>query len=319
MEGVKWFATVQQSGLLFYNGRLNEKHDFLALELVAGQVRLTYSTGESNTVVSPTVPGGLSDGQWHTVHLRYYNKPRTDALGGVQGPSKDKVAVLSVDDCDVAVALQFGAEIGNYSCAAAGVQTSSKKSLDLTGPLLLGGVPNLPENFPVSHKDFIGCMRDLHIDGRRMDMAAFVANNGTMAGCQAKLHFCDSGPCKNSGFCLERWGGFSCDCPVGFGGKDCRLTMAYPHHFRGNGTLSWNFGSDMAVSVPWYLGLAFRTRATQGVLMQVQAGPHSTLLCQVTVSDGQWHDLRLELQEEPGGRRGHHVLMVSLDFSLFQV
>ncbi|XP_041532693.1 cadherin EGF LAG seven-pass G-type receptor 3 isoform X5 [Microtus oregoni] len=336
------FATVQPSGLLFYNGRLNEKHDFLALELVAGQVRLTYSTGESNTVVSPTVPGGLSDGQWHTVHLRYYNKPRTDALGGAQGPSKDKVAVLSVDDCNVAVALQFGAEIGNYACAAAGVQTSSKKSLDLTGPLLLGGVPNLPENFPVSHKDFIGCMRDLHIDGRRMDMAAFVANNGTMAGCQAKLHFCASGPCKNSGFCSERWGGFSCDCPVGFGGKDCRLTMAHPYRFHGNGTLSWDFGNDMTVSVPWYLGLAFRTRATKGVLMQVQLGPHSVLLCQLdqgllsvtlsrasghaahllldhaTVSDGRWHDLRLELQEEPGGRRGHHIFMISLDFNLFQ-
>ncbi|XP_042137625.2 cadherin EGF LAG seven-pass G-type receptor 3 isoform X2 [Peromyscus maniculatus bairdii] len=336
------FATVQPSGLLFYNGRLNEKHDFLALELVAGQVRLTYSTGESNTVVSPTVPGGLSDGQWHTVHLRYYNKPRTDALGGAQGPSKDKVAVLSVDDCNVAVALQFGAEIGNYSCAAAGVQTSSKKSLDLTGPLLLGGVPNLPENFPVSHKDFIGCMRDLHIDGRRMDMAAFVANNGTMAGCQAKLHFCASGPCKNSGTCSERWGGFSCDCPVGFGGKDCRLTMAHPYHFYGNGSLSWDFGNDVTVSVPWYLGLAFRTRATRGVLMQVQLGPHSVLLCQLdrgllsvtlsrasghaahllldqmTVSDGRWHDLRLELQEEPGGRRGHHIFLVSLDFNLFQ-
>ncbi|CAO2633507.1 Cadherin EGF LAG seven-pass G-type receptor 3 [Lemmus lemmus] len=336
------FATVQPSGLLFYNGRLNEKHDFLALELVAGQVRLTYSTGESNTVVSPTVPGGLSDGQWHTVHLRYYNKPRTDALGGAQGPSKDKVAVLSVDDCNVAVALQFGAEIGNYACAAAGVQTSSKKSLDLTGPLLLGGVPNLPENFPVSHKDFIGCMRDLHIDGRRMDMAAFVANNGTTAGCQAKLHFCASGPCKNSGFCSERWGGFSCDCPVGFGGKDCRLTMAHPYRFHGNGTLSWDFGNDVTVSVPWYLGLAFRTRATKGVLMQVQLGPHSVLLCQLdrgllsvtlsrasghaahllldqtTVSDGRWHDLRLELQEEPGGRRGHHIFMVSLDFNLFQ-
>ncbi|XP_052577356.1 cadherin EGF LAG seven-pass G-type receptor 3 isoform X3 [Peromyscus californicus insignis] len=280
------FATVQPSGLLFYNGRLNEKHDFLALELVAGQVRLTYSTGESNTVVSPTVPGGLSDGQWHTVHLRYYNKPRTDALGGAQGPSKDKVAVLSVDDCNVAVALQFGAEIGNYSCAAAGVQTSSKKSLDLTGPLLLGGVPNLPENFPVSHKDFIGCMRDLHIDGRRMDMAAFVANNGTMAGCQAKLHFCASGPCKNSGSCSERWGGFSCDCPVGFGGKDCRLTMAHPYHFYGNGSLSWDFGNDMTVSVPWYLGLAFRTRATKGVLIQVQLGPHSVLLCQDTMAVG---------------------------------
>jgi hypothetical protein len=39
----------------------------------------------------------------------------------------------------------------------------------------------------VSHKDFIGCMRDLHIDGRRMDMAAFVANNGTMAGRPSKF------------------------------------------------------------------------------------------------------------------------------------
>lgn len=36
---------MHSSGLLFYNGRLNEKHDFLALELVTGQVRLTYSTG----------------------------------------------------------------------------------------------------------------------------------------------------------------------------------------------------------------------------------------------------------------------------------
>lgn len=61
-------------------------------------------------------------------------------------------------------------------------QIPPRRSLDLTGPLLLGGVPNLPENFPVSHKDFIGCMRDLHIDGRQVDMAAFVANNGTTAG-----------------------------------------------------------------------------------------------------------------------------------------
>lgn len=40
-------------------------------------------TGESNTVVSPTVPGGLSDGQWHTVHLRYYNKVGTTLGMGV--------------------------------------------------------------------------------------------------------------------------------------------------------------------------------------------------------------------------------------------
>lgn len=57
--------------------------------------------------------------------------------------------------------------------------------------------------------------------------------------------------------------------------------MAHPYHFHGNGTLTWDFGNDMTVSVPWYLGLAFRTRATKGVLMQVQLGPHSVLLLQV--------------------------------------
>lgn len=48
---------MQPSGLLFYNGRLNEKHDFLALELVAGQVRLTYSTGGCPSRITVGVRG----------------------------------------------------------------------------------------------------------------------------------------------------------------------------------------------------------------------------------------------------------------------
>lgn len=58
---------------------------------------------------------------------RLWFQPKVSALGVVQGPSKDKVAILTVDECDASVALQFGSEIGNYSCAAEGVQTSSKK------------------------------------------------------------------------------------------------------------------------------------------------------------------------------------------------
>lgn len=59
---------------------------------------------------------------------------------------------------------------------------SISRSLDLTGPLLLGGVPNLPEDFPVRNRDFVGCMRDLTIDSKPVDMASYVANNGTAAG-----------------------------------------------------------------------------------------------------------------------------------------
>lgn len=52
-------------------------------------------TGESNTVVSPTVPGGLSDGQWHTVRLRYYNKVGTILGLGVWGELGCQVLPLS--------------------------------------------------------------------------------------------------------------------------------------------------------------------------------------------------------------------------------
>ncbi|KYO29743.1 prestin isoform B [Alligator mississippiensis] len=336
------FATQERSGLLLYNGRLNEKHDFLAVEIIDGQVQLKYSTGESSTLVAPYVPGGVSDGQWHTVQLLYYNKPKLGSLGVVQGPSKDKVAILTVDECDTSVALQFGSEIGNYSCAAEGVQTSSKKSLDLTGPLLLGGVPNLPENFPVTHRDFVGCMRDLYIDSRRVDLASYIANNGTSTGCHAKHTFCDSNPCKNGGTCSVGWGTFFCKCPVGFGGKDCRQAMPHAHYFHGNGLLSWEFKSEVKISVPWYVGLAFRTRQLDGVLLQAHAGQYTTLLCQLDagllslvvnrgagrttkllldqlhLSDGKWHDVQLELRDVHNGRDSRYIITVNLDFGVYQ-
>lgn len=56
------------------------------------------------------------------------------------------------------------------------------RSLDLTGPLLLGGVPDLPESFPVRTRHFVGCMRNLQVDSRHVDMADFIANNGTVPG-----------------------------------------------------------------------------------------------------------------------------------------
>lgn len=30
--------------------------------------------GETTTTVAPQVPGGVSDGRWHWVQVRYYNK-----------------------------------------------------------------------------------------------------------------------------------------------------------------------------------------------------------------------------------------------------
>uniref|UniRef100_A0A3B3UW61 Cadherin EGF LAG seven-pass G-type receptor 3 n=1 Tax=Poecilia latipinna TaxID=48699 RepID=A0A3B3UW61_9TELE len=334
------FATLEKSGLLFYNGRFNEKHDFIALEIQEGQVVFKYSTGESSTQVSPFLLGGVSDGNWHTVHIHYYNKPRRSLIGEAQGPSDEKMAVVSIDDCDTALSLRFGTQLGNYSCAAQGKQTSSKKSLDLTGPLFLGGVPNVPDNFPFGSREFIGCMKDLHIDSKALDLAGFIANNGTLPGCSAKHPFCKSNPCQNGGTCRVSWETFSCDCPLGYGGKDC--TMPHPHRFLGNSALWWDLKNDVTISTPWYLGLVFRTRARDGTLLQAQAGQYTSLLFQVIngqlmfsvtrgatrpvrlrldqvqVADGRWHDLQLELRDVRSGRETRYVATLRLDFGLYQ-
>ncbi|NXX45357.1 CELR2 protein, partial [Tricholaema leucomelas] len=287
------FATKERDGLLLYNGRFNERHDFVALEIVGEQVQLTFSAGETTTTVSPFVPGGVSDGQWHRVQLHYYNKPVLGRSGLPQGPSEQKVAVVTVDDCDTAMALRFGAHLGNYSCAAQGTQSGSKKSLDLTGPLLLGGVPTLPESFPIRSRHFVGCMRHLRIDQRPVDMAAFIANNGTVPGCPAKKTLCDANTCHNGGTCVHEWDTFSCRCPLGFGGKTCQEEMANPQRFLGSSRVSWS-GLALPITLPWHLGLMFRTRHPRGLLLRASAGPRATLTLQA-VADvaGELQGLRL--------------------------
>ncbi|XP_016421698.1 cadherin EGF LAG seven-pass G-type receptor 2-like [Sinocyclocheilus rhinocerous] len=330
------FATREPDGLLLYNGRFNQKHDFIALEIVNEQIQLTFSAGETQTTVSPFIAGGVSDGRWHTAHVHYYNKPVLNRAGLPQGPSDQKVVVVTVDDCDTSVALRFGHVIGNYSCSAQGSQSGSKKSLDLTGPLLLGGVPKLPEEFPVRSRQFVGCMKDLRIDQRHIDMAGFIANNGTLAGCSAKRNFCSTNPCLNGGGCVNLWGSFRCDCPLGFGGRNCEKVMPNPLRFRGNGLLSWR---DVAVvvTVPWHLEFMFRTRQPTATLIHISSAQQHNLTIQlregyvltslqrgedstvsrvddVTVSDGQWHHVLLELR---GPAAGGVTAALSLDHGLY--
>jgi len=83
------------------------------------------------------------------------------------------------------------------------VTETCHRFLDLTGPFQLGGL-SLGHHSAGSHQtvqtnSFIGCIRDLYIDGRLVDLASYVWNDDTVEGCVTKATFCHSSPCQNSG------------------------------------------------------------------------------------------------------------------------
>ena len=47
---------------------------------------------------------------------------------------------------------------------------SCHRFLDVTGPLQVGGLPQLPTTYQVQHQYFLGCISDLYIDHSFIDL-----------------------------------------------------------------------------------------------------------------------------------------------------
>ncbi|KAL5014373.1 hypothetical protein ScPMuIL_008643 [Solemya velum] len=227
------FATQKKNGLLFYNGRFNEKQDFIALEIIDNQVQFSFSLGSNITTVTPFIQGGVADGNWHQVKVEFLNTTATVTVG---------------ENCDTGISVKYGDLLGNYTCAArvanqlpgkcAKITTTCHRLLDLTGPLQIGGLPTLPSTFQIQNKDFVGCISDFYIDNVLLNMNASISNNGTIEGCRSKEKQCLSSPCRNGGTCIEGWGTYYCVCPDGKDGKDCSQAIENPRQFKGTVTFS---------------------------------------------------------------------------------
>ncbi|XP_051816369.1 neurexin-1a isoform X8 [Acanthochromis polyacanthus] len=277
------FRTTEPNGLLlFSHGKPKQqpkdskspqtlKVDFFAIEMLDGHLYLLLDMG-SGTTKTKAVNKKVNDGEWYHVDFQ------RDGRSGT----------ISINTLRTAYTAPGESEI-----------------LDLDDNLYLGG---LPENkmglvFPTEvwtallNYGYVGCIRDLFIDGQSKDvrrLAEIQKAAGVKPSCSKEPpKQCLSNPCQNNGICREGWNRYVCDCSgTGYLGRSCEREAT---------VLSYDGSKFMKVQLPLVMhteaedvSLRFRSQRAYGILI-------------ATTSRDSADTLRLELES------GRVRLTVNLD------
>ncbi|XP_040905308.1 neurexin-1a isoform X1 [Toxotes jaculatrix] len=277
------FRTTEPNGLLlFSHGKPKQqpkdskspqtlKVDFFAIEMLDGHLYLLLDMG-SGTTKTKAVNKKVNDGEWYHVDFQ------RDGRSGT----------ISINTLRTAYTAPGESEI-----------------LDLDDNLYLGG---LPENkmglvFPTEvwtallNYGYVGCIRDLFIDGQSKDvrrLAEVQKAAGVKPSCSKEPpKQCLSNPCQNNGICREGWNRYVCDCSgTGYLGRSCEREATI---------LSYDGSKFMKVQLPVVMhteaedvSLRFRSQRAYGILI-------------ATTSRDSADSLRLELES------GRVRLTVNLD------
>ncbi|XP_069049085.1 neurexin 3a isoform X21 [Lepisosteus oculatus] len=268
------FRTSEPNGLiLFTHGKpqdrkdsrsqKNTKVDFFAVELLDGSLYLLLDMG-SGTIKVKATQKKVNDGEWYHVDIQRDGRSGTISVNSRRTP--------------------FTA-------------SGESEILDLEGDMYLGGLPEnragliLPTELwtAMLNYGYVGCIRDLFIDGRSKDIRQIAeAQNG--AGIKPSCtkvngKQCESYPCRNNALCKEGWNRFICDCTgTGFWSRTCEREASI---------LSYDGSMYMKVVMPTVMhteaedvSLRFMSQRAYGLLM-------------ATTSRDSADTLRLELD---GGR-----------------
>lgn len=99
------------------------------------------------------------------------------------------------------------------------------RSLDLSGPMLVGGLPRLSREFQSRSMDFVGCIRNLEIDHRFVDLMYPMFAHKSDSKCTQKQETCKKKNSCENGNCIDGLNGPHCICHEGFVGKHCSIGM----------------------------------------------------------------------------------------------
>ncbi|XP_039207522.1 neurexin 3 isoform X33 [Crotalus tigris] len=205
------FRTTEPNGLiLFTHGKpqerkdsrsqKNTKVDFFAVELLDGNLYLLLDMG-SGTVKVKATQRKANDGEWYHVDIQRDGRSGTISVNSRRTP--------------------FTA-------------SGESEILDLEGDMYLGGLPEnraglvLPTELwtAMLNYGYVGCIRDLFIDGRSKNIRQLAEQQnaaGVKSSCiRVNTKQCDSYPCKNNAVCKDGWNRFICDCTgTGYWGRTC--------------------------------------------------------------------------------------------------
>ncbi|XP_025058027.1 neurexin-1 isoform X19 [Alligator sinensis] len=298
------FRTTEPNGLiLFSHGKprhqKDAKHpqmvkvDFFAIEMLDGHLYLLLDMG-SGTTKTKALQKKVNDGEWYHVDFQRDGRAGTISVNTLRTP---------------------------YNAPG------ESEILDLDDDLYLGG---LPENkaglvFPTEvwtallNYGYVGCIRDLFIDGQSKDirqMAEIQSTAGVKPSCSRETAKpCLSNPCKNNGICRDGWNRYVCDCSgTGYLGRSCEREATI---------LSYDGSMFMKIQLPVVMhteaedvSLRFRSQRAYGILMATTSresadtlrleldagrvkltvnlgkGPE-TLFAGYNLNDNEWHTVRV--------------------------
>ncbi|XP_048375075.1 neurexin-1 isoform X28 [Sphaerodactylus townsendi] len=298
------FRTTEPNGLiLFSHGKprhqKDAKHpqmvkvDFFAIEMLDGHLYLLLDMG-SGTIKIKALQKKVNDGEWYHVDFQRDGRSGTISVNTMRSP---------------------------YTAPG------ESEILDLDDDLYLGG---LPENkaglvFPTEvwtallNYGYVGCIRDLFIDGQSKDirqMAEIQSTSGVKPSCSRETAKpCLSNPCKNNGVCRDGWNRYVCDCSgTGYLGRSCEREAT---------VLSYDGSMFMKIQLPVVMhteaedvSLRFRSQRAYGILMATTSresadtlrleldagrvkltvnlgkGPE-TLFAGYNLNDNEWHTVRV--------------------------
>ncbi|XP_040183769.1 neurexin-2-beta isoform X10 [Rana temporaria] len=181
------------------------KADYFAVELLEGTLYLLLDLGSGGIKVKASHKK-VNDGEWCHVDIQ-----RDGRKGSISVNSRN-------------TPFQVGGE---------------SEILDLEGDMYLGGLPEPREDLQLPPEvwtaslglGFVGCIRDLFVDGKSRDIRRLAESSGTASVapfCTRETpRHCANSPCRNGGQCREGWNRFICDCVgTGYLGETCEREAA---------------------------------------------------------------------------------------------